>query len=203
MIDLMARYNDRWSVREVFQRGNCRNFQFFLVEDEQVQGRDALLKTVRKTDMPAEDLYRWRQTALAAEAARAGTLAHPAMPEPLDTFALPDGEPALVSAPVGQGGGSLLLRDKVQRYGFIDSRERRQVDQIARYLAEVLAFTEQLWDLGFVHGNLNPDHLYILRDGVLRVTGTSAVCRREGGAYPQRGTGHSQHVHRPPKPGAP
>src|SRR5262245_28924389 len=65
-IDLGISLNERWTVETPFRWGNCRNFTFFVVHDEEVRGRYALLKTVRKTDMPSDDLYRWRRRALVA-----------------------------------------------------------------------------------------------------------------------------------------
>jgi hypothetical protein len=171
----------------VFEHGNCHNFLFYVVADEQVPGRRALLETIRKLDAPADELYRWRRRALRTVIEYTGRLLHPAMPEPLDTFDLPDGEPALVYNLIGQDRSSLLLRDKLQIYGFIDTNERdedsgwRLIDQIARYMKQLAVFTQELWDQGFVHACLHPDHLYILRDQVLRVTGCSAVCKRDGG----------------------
>ena len=67
------------------------------------------------------------------------------MPEPLDFFELPDGEPALVYALVGQGSASYLLRDKVQRWGYIDGRQQRQINDIARYLSDGIIGAIDVW----------------------------------------------------------
>jgi hypothetical protein len=171
--------NQRWEVLGPFAWGNCANFTFFMVRDDWLEDRVALLKTVRKTDLPAPELYAWRRRALEAEVERTGLLTSPWLPEPLDRFEH-DGEPVLVSSLVSHAPGNWPLLDKLKRWGFLDEERgslHRQIDLIARYLHDLLHFTEDLWEEGFVHANLAPDHLIYFRDGILRVTGGSALCR--------------------------
>lgn len=182
MIEIGDLLNDRWIVKQSFARGNGRNFLFYLVQDDQLRQRKALLKTVRKTDLPTIDLYEWRCQALKNEQQRLATLVSPTMPEPFDAFDLPTGEPALVYSLIGNARGNYVLRDWLQRWGFLDNRwNRRQIDKIAQFMYSLARYTEEMWRAGFVHGNLNPDHLYYLRDGVIRVTGATALCRHTDG----------------------
>src|SRR5207253_516730 len=132
-------------------------------------GRHALLKTVRTIGLPPQRLLERRRLSLEAERDRLSRLTLATLPEPLDAFTLPNGEPALVCALFGEARGNFLLREKIQRWGFIQSAQGeryRQLDKIAEYMLDVTRFTEELWRAGFVHANLCPDHLYYLRDGV-------------------------------------
>ena len=191
MIEFDTLQNDRWDVLGVFSSARTRNFEMLEVEDRAVEGRVALLKTVRKRDMPSERLLETRRRALAAEIDRTGEVARGMLPEPLDVFETEDGEQAIVYAVVGSGRGNFHLRHFLSvnhetkageppSWSFMfrkGGRTYRRLPGIARYMRELAAFTEDLWRDGFVHANLSPDHLYILKDGVPRVTGLSAICR--------------------------
>jgi hypothetical protein len=177
--------DDRWEVVAPFLAGNGRNFSYFVVEDRAVGNRAALLKAVRKTDLPSEPLYQWRCEALRAEIGVASKLTCPFVPEPLDAEDGEKADPYVVYSLIGQAEKNYLLREKLQLYGFItrprgpgkDNKDEgwRSIETLARYLHDLLKATDELWDAGFVHTNLNPDHLFMLRDDVLRVTGMSAV----------------------------
>src|SRR5689334_10865278 len=103
MVEIGTIYHERWRALGPFRGGRSQNFLFVEVEDLRVANRIALLKTPRKRDLPAPALLEARRQMLLAELTTAGALVHPALPEAIDTFALPDGEPAIVYALVGQG----------------------------------------------------------------------------------------------------
>lgn len=191
MITLGKVLGGRWRVLRPFARARAQNNVLFEVEDLRVPGRIALLKTVRKTDMPSDRLYQRRCRMLEAELRNAGALVHAALPEALDAFVV-EGDPALVYTPVGQGPGSFLLQHypwvqfdgNPPNWGFARYTQHhyhRTVHNIARYMRDLALFTEDLWREGYVHANLSPEHLYILTDQVLRVTGLSGICRHQDG----------------------
>lgn len=188
MIDLHDTLGDRWSVTKPLLYGNSRNFICYQVVDRAVPNRLAVLKTVRKSDLPSERLYDWRRRALLAEIKRLGKLTSRFLPEPVDAGYEGNwegGEPFVVYSLIGQAPGNNLLRELLQLNGLIGpskeaGRVVRQIARIARFMLKIQSFTEELWEAGFVHGNLNPDHIYHLRDGIPRVTGLSAICARDG-----------------------
>lgn len=117
---------------------------------------------------------------LESEIEIAGRLVHPALPEAIDKFVLPDRAPALVYSLVGQGRDAMLLSDHLAVGGFLNrERDYRKVNMIAEFMRELAVFTEELWQAGFVHANLDPEHVYYMQHGGLRVTGLSALCRSE------------------------